>query len=177
MLTWNIIFYASSAIMLLAAISLLFVKEPMHGAVYLTTSLLALAVIFYLLGAPFIAALQIILYVGAIMVLFVFFIMLSPASRTFPLTANRTVILPVILLTVMLVEAFIVLNHGHQFYAIETIKTISPKAVGADLFNHYKLAIEALSTLLLGALVAVIYLAAQMKVRHSETDKKVEDYA
>ena len=47
MLTWNIIFYASSAIMLLAAISLLFVKEPMHGAVYLTTSLLALAVIFY----------------------------------------------------------------------------------------------------------------------------------
>ena len=115
--------------------------------VYLTTSLLALAVIF-IYWVPFIAALQIILYVGAIMVLFVF-IMLSPASRTFPLTANRTVILPVILLTVMLVEAFIVLNHGHQFYTIETIKTINPKAVGADLFNHYKLAIEALSTLLL----------------------------
>lgn len=163
MLTWNIIFYASSVIMLLAAISLLFVKEPMHGAVYLTTSLLALAVIFYLLGSPFVAALQIILYVGAIMVLFVFFIMLSPASESFPMTANKSIILPVILLVVMLVEGFLVMTSSLTVESAQTVHMISAKSVGYDLFEHYKLAIEAISTLLLGALVAVIYLAAHVK--------------
>ncbi|MCL9780794.1 NADH-quinone oxidoreductase subunit J [Vibrio sp. S4M6] len=174
MLTWNIIFYASSVIMLLSAVSLLFVKEPMHGAVYLTTSLLALAVIFYLLGAPFVAALQIILYVGAIMVLFVFFIMLSPASESFPMTANKGVIIPVILLVVMLVEGLLVMTHSITIDAAQahTVQMISAKSVGYDLFEHYKLAIEAISTLLLGALVAVIYLAAHVKPQEEESTEE-----
>lgn len=163
MLTWNIIFYASSVIMLLAAIGLLFVKDPMHGAVYLTTSLLALAVIFYLLGAPFVAALQLILYIGAIMVLFVFFIMLSPPSESFPMTVNKGIILPVILMVIMLVEGIIVMQHSLTIDSAKTVEMISAKAVGMELFGHYKMAVESISTLLLGALVAVIYLAAHVK--------------
>lgn len=167
MLTWNIVFYASGFLMLLSAISLLFVKEPMHGAVYLTSSLLALAVMFYLLGAPFIAALQIILYVGAIMVLFVFFIMLSPTSQSFPMTANKSIILPLILLIVMLIEGALVFSSALTLTTAPSttavIEIISAKAVGRELFTHYKLAIEAISTLLLGALAAVIYLATQVK--------------
>lgn len=174
MLIWNIIFYASSIIMLLAACSLLFVKEPMHGAVYLTTSLLALAVIFYLLGAPFMAALQLILYVGAIMVLFVFFIMLSPDNERFSIKVNKNVILPLILMVVMLIEAGIIIQPSIALVSSHNIEMISAKAVGSTLFGHYKIAIEAISTLLLGALVAVIYLAANMKMTVDDTDASKE---
>lgn len=174
MLTWNIIFYASSAIMLVAASCLLFVKQPMHGAVYLTTSLLALAVIFYLLGAPFMAALQLILYVGAIMVLFVFFIMLSPNHERFSIKLDRRVILPLILMVIMLIEAGIIIQPTIDISANHNIKMITAKAVGTTLFGDYKIAVEAISTLLLGALVAVIYLAANIKTIDSNTHSSKE---
>ena len=67
-----ILFYIASAVALFATIFALTRSNAAHALIYLIVSLLAVAVIFFLLGAPFAAALEIVIYAGAIMVLFVF---------------------------------------------------------------------------------------------------------
>ena len=158
MIIWNIIFYLSSAIMIVTAAALLFVRQPMHGAVYLITSLLALAVDFYMLGSPFIAVLQVILYIGAIMVLYVFFIMMNPLDKHDDVRYSGLAV-PLILLITLVVESAYLLLTGDISGNTVSIITIEPEALGLELFGHYKVAVEVISTLLLATLVAVIYLA------------------
>ncbi|QFX94692.1 NADH-quinone oxidoreductase subunit J family protein [Acidithiobacillus thiooxidans] len=69
-------------IILTTGAALLVVRDPMHGAVNLGVSLLALSILFLVLGAPFVAALEVMLYVGAILVLFLFAIMLLRTPLT-----------------------------------------------------------------------------------------------
>ncbi|PPC76563.1 hypothetical protein WH50_09815 [Pokkaliibacter plantistimulans] len=167
MMLWHFVFWLSCAVAVVCSASLLFVRKPMHGAVYLTTAMCALALAFYLLGAPFIAMMQLILYVGAIMVLFVFVIMLSPLQETFPLQLQDRSLWPgLILLILMLLELGALLFGGLQVDPT-TPQIIDSKAVGELLFGHYKLAVEAISTLLLAALVGVMYFARHLQ-RHQE---------
>src|SRR5947207_3274705 len=70
------IFYISAALAIVATLMMLTRLNVVHALLYLIVSLLALSVVFYTLGAPFIAALEIIIYAGAIMVLFVFVVMM-----------------------------------------------------------------------------------------------------
>ena len=67
---YEIIFYLTAAITVLAAGAILIVRHPVHAALYLVISLLSLALIFFLVGAPLLAAFQVMIYAGAIMVLF-----------------------------------------------------------------------------------------------------------
>ncbi|WP_108651489.1 NADH-quinone oxidoreductase subunit J family protein [Dongshaea marina] len=164
MILWSIVLWLACAVSVVCAASLLVVQRPMHGAVYLTTCMLALALVFYLLGAPFLAMMQIILYVGAIMVLFVFFIMLSPLDRTVSFNLkDKRCWLPLILLILMVIEAALIFSHGTPNLAPVELKMIGAHEVGALLFGHYKLAVELVSTLLLAAMVAVIYFARHMQ--------------
>src|SRR5215831_1555180 len=71
-----IVFYVAAAVAIAATILMLAQLNAVHALLYLIVSLLAVAVIFYDLGAPFVAALEVIIYAGAIMVLFVFVVML-----------------------------------------------------------------------------------------------------
>ena len=66
------LFYIASAVALAATILAMTRANAIHALIYLIVSLLAIAVIFFLIGAPFAAALEIVVYAGAIMVLFVF---------------------------------------------------------------------------------------------------------
>ncbi|MFP8966812.1 NADH-quinone oxidoreductase subunit J [Pokkaliibacter sp. CJK22405] len=169
MLLWQIVFWLALAVAVICAGSLLFVRKPMHGAVYLTSSMVALALVFYLLGAPFIAMMQLILYVGAIMVLFVFVIMLSPVQETFPFDgADKSLWPGLILLAVLLVELALVLFGGVDVNMVDP-HMVNSKEVGELLFGHYKLAVEAVSTLLLAALVGVLYFA-----RHLQHDQQAQ---
>ena len=78
----NVAFYMSGAIAVLATFLAITRREAMHGLVYLVVSLLAVAVAFLVLGAPFAAALEVITYAGAMMVMLLFAIMtLSPKAR------------------------------------------------------------------------------------------------
>jgi NADH-quinone oxidoreductase subunit J len=70
------IFYLSAAVAVLATLRVIAHTQGVHALLYLTVSFLAIALCFFLLGAPFIGALEVIIYAGAIMVLFVFVIML-----------------------------------------------------------------------------------------------------
>ena len=71
-----VIFYIAAAIAVISTIMVITRLNAVHALIYLVVSLLSLAVLFYLLGAPFAAALEVIIYAGAIMVLFIFVIMM-----------------------------------------------------------------------------------------------------
>src|SRR2546423_6242358 len=75
-----VIFYVLAALCVLGALSLIFQRHPIHSALSLIVVMIALAGLYLLLGAEFVAAVQIIVYGGAIMVLFVFVIMLFNAG-------------------------------------------------------------------------------------------------
>ena len=72
----NTVFYISAAVALASTVMVITRRKAVHALLYLIVSLLAVAVVFYALGAPFVAALEVLIYAGAIMVLFVFVIML-----------------------------------------------------------------------------------------------------
>ena len=81
-------FYLSGLVAVLATVGLISGSSPVHAVVYLIVSLIAVALVFFALGAPFAGALEIIVYAGAIMVLFVFVVMmlnLRPEAKRDPL--------------------------------------------------------------------------------------------
>ena len=77
----NWLFYLSSAVAVAATLMMVTRLKAVHALLYLIVSLLAVALIFYVIGAPFVAALEVIIYAGAIMVLFLFVVMLMNLGR------------------------------------------------------------------------------------------------
>src|SRR5574338_771379 len=82
----DILFYIAAAVSVVATLRVITHLHAVHALLYLVISLLSVALIFYLLGAPFAAALEIIIYAGAIMVLFIFVVMLLNQG---PLTVEQ----------------------------------------------------------------------------------------
>ncbi|MDZ7684562.1 MAG: NADH-quinone oxidoreductase subunit J [Gammaproteobacteria bacterium] len=154
------LFYIAAGISLAATLMSVTRYNAAHGLIYLIISLLASAVIFYLVGAPFAAVLEIVIYAGAIMVLFVFVVMMLNLGTAG--TEQEHVWLkpgmwigPGILALVLLAEMIYVLQSGHHEMSGEMI---SPKAVGIRLFGPYVLAVELASMLLLAGLVGAYHL-------------------
>lgn len=157
----SIAFYFSAAVALIASVRVVTSANPVHALLYLVVSLLAVAMIFFSLGAPFAAALEMIVYAGAIMVLFVFVVMMlnlgsSVIQQEKEWLTPRTWIGPSLLCSLLLLELFrsIGLETPHML----NTTTISPKAVGIALFGPYVLAVELASMLLLSAMVAAWHL-------------------
>jgi NADH-quinone oxidoreductase subunit J len=155
---WNLIFTLTALMMLGSAVAALFARQAMYGALYLVISMIAVAMLYFLLGAPFISALQVSLYVGAIAVLLVF--MITMLNRTAPRrrARRRGVLLPLILLALLLAEGVVLFALRVQA-PTQAIVSVGPKVVGADLFGHYLLLVEATALLLLAALTAVLHLS------------------
>jgi NADH-quinone oxidoreductase subunit J len=153
-------FYVAAAVALLATALAITHKNVVHGLLYLIVSLLAVALMFYALGAPFVAALEVIIYAGAIMVLFVFVMMLlnlGPATieqerRWQP---GRMWVGPVILSALLLAE----LAHGIAPSTNQSIgaTVTDPHAVGVALFTRYALGVEIASMLLLSGLIGAYH--------------------
>ena len=153
--------YISGAVALLASLLAVTRRNAVHGALYLVLSLLAIALVFFALGAPFVAALEVIVYAGAIMVLFVFVVMMLNLGRASE--AQESVWLsprawtgPVLLALVLAAELAWVLARGAS--AGPARPAVGVKAVGAALFGPYALAVEVASFLLLAALVGVFHI-------------------
>ncbi len=143
-------------IVLMTGAALLVVRDPMHGAVNLGVSLLALSILFLVLGAPFVAALEVMLYVGAILVLFLFAIMLlrSPLSVRETPRWRRDFWWPAVL--VMLLAAVLILLFSRRPDLLVIIREIGPKAVGRALFGPYLWLTEAVALLLFAVIAAVL---------------------
>ncbi|MEJ2478887.1 MAG: NADH-quinone oxidoreductase subunit J [Acidihalobacter sp.] len=155
---WNIIFTLTALLMLGSAMAALFARQAMYGALYLVISMIATAMLYFLLGAPFISALQVSLYVGAIAVLLVF--MITMLNRTSPRRRNRRkgVLLPLLLLALLLGEGVVLFALRVQA-PVQAVVSVGPKVVGGALFGHYLLLVEATALLLLAALTAVLHLS------------------
>jgi NADH-quinone oxidoreductase subunit J len=156
------VFYVAAVIAILATLMVITRLNAVHALLYLIVSLLSVAVVFYTLGAPFIAALEVIIYAGAIMVLFVFVVMmLNLGKKTIAMERswlNPTMwIGPCILAVILIAEVTYLLSQAGS--APQGAASVEPKQVGMALFGPYLIGVELASMLLLGAIVGAYHLA------------------
>lgn len=157
----TLLFYLAAAVAVISTLSVILQTNIVHALIYLILSLLAVAVVFYALGAPFAAVLEAIVYAGAIMVLFLFVIMmlnLGQHSRDQERSwlQPRLWVAPVIMAALLLAQFLnVLLGTGHNLAGTQ----IGVLDVSALLFGPYVLAVELASILLLAGLVAAYHLA------------------
>lgn len=156
------IFYTSGLVALAASLMVVTRRNAAHAALYLIVSLLAVATAFFAIGAPFVAAMEVIVYAGAIMVLFVFVIMMldlgrSGVRRESAWLAPRAWIGPGLLALVLAVELAWALLRGAPAAALGTSE-VEPREVARALFGPYVIGVELASFLLLAALVGAYHL-------------------
>jgi NADH-quinone oxidoreductase subunit J len=147
------LFYLSAVVAVIAALMVILEQNPVHALLYLVMSMLSTAVIFFLLGAPFGAALEVIIYAGAIMVLFVFVVMMIDPGPQGKRPA-RAWFGPLLLAAALLVELVYILRGG----AKTTLREVGPQEVGEALFGPYVLGVELASMLLLSGLIGACHL-------------------
>ncbi len=157
----DIAFYIAAAIAIAATLLVITNANAVHALLYLIVSLLAVAVVFYVLGAPFAAALEVIVYAGAIMVLFIFVMMmldLGGAAAAQERAWLRPVAWfgPALLAALLLAELLYLLAHADAGRGAGLV--VEAKQVGTLLFGPYLLGVELASLLLLAALVGAYHL-------------------
>lgn len=159
MTVYAIIFYVVAGFILVATGLAITRRHPVHAVVYLILSFLGSALLFYLLGAPFLAALEIIIYAGAIMVLFLFVIVLlkGEAAAEVGMTPAQWAPALVLGLVFLLVAVLLVITDPRSRVPLE-MAVASPRAFGRFIFEKYWLALEIISLILLVGLMAVIQL-------------------
>ncbi|MGH9773354.1 MAG: NADH-quinone oxidoreductase subunit J family protein [Candidatus Acidiferrales bacterium] len=156
-----IVFFLFAAIAVAGAIAVILAREPIHSALSLILVMVSLAVIYLLLGAAFISAVQIIVYAGAIMVLFVFVIMLLNAGveeRTNVSHLARFVGLPLGIF-LMIELAWWLGGAGKSLEATRSAIPASTRELSSLLFRSYLFPFEATSILILIALLGAVVLA------------------
>ena len=153
-------FFVLAALAVGSAAGMLLRRNPIHGALFLAINLATIAALFLTLRAEFLAAVQIIVYAGAIAVLFVFAIMvLIPGKEETgpdPLRGQRLLSVPVV--AVLLILLALVLGSGALQGAIKPAVPGGTEAVGRVLFTDYLFPFEVTSVLLLAAIVGVMAL-------------------
>ena len=159
-------FYALAAVAIFASLRVVTLANPVHAILSMIVSLLAISGIFFVLGAPFAGALEIVVYAGAIMVLFVFVIMMLNLGMSNDEREERwldagTWAVPTGLTIIIAVVLYAMIGLNHDDAAMIGGTTISAKAVGTVLFTKYIMLIEVAALLLLAALVAAYHLGKE----------------
>jgi NADH-quinone oxidoreductase subunit J len=156
--TW--IFFILSALLVIASLMVVFLRNVVHCAMALVAALFVIAIFFVTLQAPMVGVLQVLVYAGAVMVLFLFVIMLlNPAT----LEPGRSVwwnlgTLLAVLLGGLLAPLFLQ-NKSAQDPLVSTELFGSPEMLAKSLFNDFVLPFEIASVLLLVAIVGAVVLA------------------
>jgi len=153
-------FYIAGGIAVISTVLMLTRLNLVHALLYLIVSLLAVSVVFFVLGAPFIAALEAIVYAGAIMVLFLFVVMMLNIGRHAAVMERQWLTPgiwkgPVILAGILILEVFYLARGASA--GLGTGAT-GPKEVGIALFGPYMIGVELASMLLLAGLVGACHL-------------------
>lgn len=161
------LFYISGTVAVISTFMVITGSNAVHALLYLVVSLLAAALVFYALGAPFMAALEVIIYAGAIMVLFVFVVMMlnmgPEAERRERSFLNPKVWAgPAFLSLVLIIELVYSMASGGATVEAKAAY-INPKAVSLALFGPYFIGVELASLLLLAGLVAAWHLGRREK--------------
>lgn len=159
-------FYITSAIAIIATIMVITNHNLIHALLYLVVSFLAVAVVFYLLGAPFVAALEVIIYAGAIVVLMIFVIMMlnlkeEAVAQERKWLSGGIVIGPAILSVILIAQLIYIINGEPS--ATFTNQVVDAKAVGMSLYGPYVIGVELSGILLMAGIVGAYHLGRQKK--------------
>ena len=157
-----IIFFGLAALAVLGAVSLILQRHPIHSALSLIVVMVALAGLYLLMGAEFVAAVQIIVYGGAIMVLFVFVIMLLNAGEEERTNFSKLATyagIPLAVATAGLIAAAIVRSSAGLSSAGPNGALTSTKKLSMLLFREFVYPFELTSFLILVAILGAIVLA------------------
>jgi NADH-quinone oxidoreductase subunit J len=154
-------FYIASAVAVVSTALMLTRLHIVHALLYLIVSLMGVAVVFYLLGASFVAALEVIVYAGAIMVLFVFVVMMLNLGAAAAEMEKRWLtpgiwVGPAVLASVLIIEVLYMVRGSSTRLGGGGVEA---KQVGNDLFGPYLIGVELASMLLLAGLVGAYYLS------------------
>ena len=155
----TILFYLFSALLLLSAFKTISCRNPANGALYLALSMILLAGLFFLMSAPFLAGLQLIIYAGAVMVLFVMVLMLfNLKEELFVVFKKSSWVWPAFL--------FGLCSGVISLMAFSSLPTTNPdrtflegKQIALRLFTDYLLIFEMIGLLLLVIAIGVVILS------------------
>lgn len=160
-------FYLMALVAIVSTIRVVTNANPVHALLSLIVSLLAVAGMFLTIGAPFAAALEIIVYAGAIMVLFVFVVMMlnlgeDTVEQERKWLSSDAWAYPALMCFLIGLTLVWMLGSDYNTLKAQSLvlgqEVIGPKAVGQLLFSQYVLLVEVAAMLLLGALVAAFHL-------------------
>ena len=165
------LFYLAGIVAVIATLLAITQRHAVHALLYLVVSLLAVAVDFYVLGAVFVAALEVMIYAGAIIVLFVFVVMmLNVAGHAMEVEREwlrpRNWYGPSVLALILLGE--LVYCTVTSDSAPSLANPVSPKQVGVALFRTYWIGVELVSLLLTAGLVGACHLGHRAITREEE---------
>lgn len=156
----DLLFYLAAGIAVLATLRAITHLHVVHALLYVIVSLMAVAVVLYVLGAPFMAALEVIVYAGAIMVLFAFVVMLlNQGARQ--VAQERTWLPPRIWVGPGVLAAALLAEVVYLLWARPPLidqPPVGPREVGLALYGPYALAVELGSLVLLAGIVGAFHL-------------------
>ena len=172
----GILFYLLAILLLVSTALAISRTRLVHAIVYLILSFFATALLFYLLGAPFLAALEVIIYAGAIMVMFLFIIMTLRLEEKEPEEGSSfRPWVPAILLagiSLVLLTLLVWAGPGHGLSLKPAMA--SPREFGAYIFREFWFSVEITSFLLFVALVGALYLGREQGRGQKTTDSETE---
>jgi NADH-quinone oxidoreductase subunit J len=162
----NEVFYISSAVAIISTLMVITRPNAVHALLYFIVSLFSVALIFFVLGAPFVAALEVIIYAGAIMVLFVFVVMMLNLGHQAVKQEKQWLTLkmwigPGILFIILLAEMLYLFLHNPG--RMTGTGPVGPKQVGITLFGPYLLGVELASLLLLAGIIGAYHIGRRVR--------------
>ena len=165
-------FYLAGAVAVASTVLVLTRLNVVHALLFLVLSLIAVAVAFFALGAPLVGALEIIVYAGAIVVLFVFVVMMLNLGDEASEQERRWLApgiwrLPLALGAVLLAGAVALVLGGS---GAGVVQPVAPKEVAVSLFGPYAIGVELASMLLLAGLAGAYHLGRQRRARQPEEE-------
>lgn len=161
-----VLFYISSAISIIATIMVITRYEPIHALLYLVVSFMAVSMIFLSVGAPFVAVLEVILYAGAIIVLFIFVVMMLNLGSVTAIQEKQWLKTkvwagPSVLTLILLVELIVLLFRGSN--TDMSIPPVEVKKVSLTLYREYIIAVELAGFLLMAGVVGAAHIGKHTK--------------
>ncbi len=176
-----LIFYLIAIIAVAAALLMIFGRNATHSVLAMVLNFSMVAVLYLLLGAPFLAAVQVLVYAGAILVLFLFVVMLmgndpGPLWEQIPLQRPIALIFVLLLLIGMVPALDRVYLTGARGAALAGTLTDEPSALAGVLFSGYVLPFEVTAVILLVAMIGAVVLAKRSAYRtEREQELQLDD--
>ncbi len=179
----QILFYIFATVAVVGALRMITTPNPVHAALYLVLTFFNVALVWILLEAEFLGLLLILVYVGAVMILFLFVVMMLDIN-TAPMREGFVRNLPVGLFVALLMIVEIALVVGPRFFGLEVVSSPAPRpegysntgAIGEVLYTEYVYAFEIAAVILLAAIVAAIGLTLRRRkgVKYQDIGRQLD---